>query len=60
MKAKRYEQKYIVVNQYGIGGEKGEVAYRPRSTGKKSYDKCCAWVKKNDTVNTMMIVVEFL
>jgi len=51
-------EKYIVINQYGIGGEKGSVAYKPRSTGKQSYDDCDKWCKKNDTVNTMMIITE--
>ena len=48
--------RYIVINQYGIGGNKGEVAYQPRSTGRESYDACDRWCRTHDTANTMAIV----
>jgi hypothetical protein len=48
--------RYVVINQYGIGGEKGEVAYKPRSTGRESYDACEKWCRRNDTANTFAIV----
>jgi len=50
------KEKYIVVNQYGIGGDKGEIAYSPKSYGKKSHEACQEWCKRNDRVGTMMIV----
>lgn len=50
--------RYIVINQYGIGGAQGEVAYRPRSTGKTSLEACDKWCRKNDTANTYAIIEE--
>jgi hypothetical protein len=48
--------KYVVVNRYGIGGEKGKIVYVPMTFGRDSADKCEKWVKKHDTANTMAIV----
>ncbi len=53
---KEDNMRYIVINQYGIGGNKGEVAYQPRSTGRESYDACDRWCRTHDTANTMAIV----
>ena len=48
--------KYIVVNQYGIGGEQGSAMYKPRSTGKASRDACDRWCRKHDTATTGAII----
>jgi hypothetical protein len=46
---------YRVINQYGIGGNVGEVHYTPKATGKVAHDRCEEWCRKNDTANTMTI-----
>jgi hypothetical protein len=48
-------ERYIVINQYGIGGEKGEVMYRPRCTGGESERRCERWVRRNDSAHTARI-----
>jgi hypothetical protein len=54
-KAAETKTSFCVVNHYGIGGEKGQVHYRPRATGDEAYTRCQKWVAKNDTAHTMRV-----
>lgn len=49
-------ESYRVVNYYGIGGSVGQVHYTPKAVGKKAYDRCETWIRRNDTANTMRVV----
>jgi hypothetical protein len=47
---------YDRYDRYGNGG----ILHKPRSTGKKGYEKCQAWMRKYDKGNCIILTLREL
>ncbi len=52
-KSKKLSDIYVVYDRYGNGG----ILHKPRSTGKKGYEKCQAWMRKYDKGNCIILTL---